>query len=108
MDVLSRSSLICRVYMDKAIEANQDSGTGTPEESLVQVDSRPASAVSRTLSIRQEEGKHHDLIEEAWPEPAGPSTDEVAVAENELSFLETSSKKKKKHSKIAGRWTYAD
>jgi hypothetical protein len=108
MDVLNRSSLICRVYMDKAVEIDQDSGTRTPEESLVRVDSRPASAVSGTLSIRQEEGKHHDLIEEAWPEPAGPSTDEVAVAENDFSFPNTSSKKKKKNSKIAERWTYAD
>ena len=107
MDVLSRSSLICRVYMDKAGEADQNSGTRTPEESLVRVDSRPASAASGTLSFRQEEGKHHDLREDTWLEPTGPSTDEVAAAEDELSFLGTSSKKKKR-SKVAGRWTYAE
>ena len=65
MDVLSRSDLIYRFYRDKAVETDQDFGTGTPEESLVRVDSRPAPAVFGTLSTRQEEGKHHDLIEEA-------------------------------------------
>ena len=107
MDVLSRSSLICRVYMDKTGETDQNSGTRTPEGSLVRVDSRPASAASETVSIHQEEGKHHGLREDTWLEPTGPSTDEVAVAEDELSFLGTSSKKKKR-SKVAGRWTYAE
>ena len=104
MDVLSRSSLICRVYMDKGGETDQDSGARTPEESLVRVDSRPASAASGTLSIRQEE-KHHDLREDT--EPTRPSADEVAVVEDDLSFFGTSSKKKKR-SKVAGRWTYAE
>ena len=108
MDVLSRSSLICRVYMDKAGETDRDFGAHTPEGSLVRVDSRPTSAASRTPSIDQDEGKHHDLIEGTWQEPAGPTTDEVAVADDELSFQETSSKKKKKHSKVVERWTFAE
>ena len=108
MDVLSQSSLICRVYMDKAGETDRDFGARTPEESLGRVDSRPASAASETLSIDQDEGKHHDLIEETWQEPAEPITDEVAVAEDEPSFQETSSKKKQKRSKVVERWTFAE
>ena len=108
MDVLSRSSLICRVYMDKASETDEDSGTRTREGSIRTRNSTPASAASGTLSTCQEEGKHYELRDGMWLKSTGPSTDEVAVAEDEPSFFGTSSKKKKKRSNIAERWTYAE
>lgn len=107
MDVLSRSSLICRIYMDKAGESEHQSSSRTPEESSARVESRPPSAASEKLSTRHDPGQHDELAEDSWPEHSGLPTYGRAAAEDDLSFLGASSKKKKR-SKIAGRWIHAE